>query len=225
MKKWAIYLATFLGVAAMPVFSAHANGPWFRAFQDYKYPSQAALEHYSWATPATSSTTVLVNGQSVSGFAVNTLGTFVAQPDVPRTISVTFGGSLGSVGGGNVVVAGLNIFGKPILEQLAIGNGQAGSVTTQRAFQSVSSVTLPASLGVSSLVSVGLGSSLGLIRCSDRVGDYVFSEFDSAYETSRGTMKVNSTLVELNTFQPNGTLNGAKRADLFSVQNYRCFGN
>lgn len=59
----------------------------------------------------------------------------------------------------------------------------------------------------------------------DRQGDVSFSEFDGAYETTRGTVRADSTLVSKNLFQPNGTMNGAKRVDLLYIQNYRCYGN
>ncbi len=59
-------------------------------------------------------------------------------------------------------------------------------------------------------------------RCASQAGDYIWSVFNGAYETTRGTMGVSATAIESNTFTPNGTLDGAKDVNLFFVQNFQC---
>jgi hypothetical protein len=221
-KQLKIFFATLFVAAILP--SIAFAGPWHSNFQDQKYPSQVALEHYSWLTPAAASAALLKSGAAVTNAAgTTTVTTFLAQPAVPRNIVITTGGTTASIAAGTAVVTGTNIFGQSISENFTISADQNGATTGSKAFKSVTSVVFPAGDGAGATFSVGTGAKLGIPRCADDAGDYVFSIFDGAYESTRGTFAVDSTHVESNTFTPNGSPNGSKVVQLFYVQNYRCF--
>lgn len=206
--------------------SAFANGPWNRMFQNIKLPTQAVMEHKIWVNPAAASATKLVSAGTAATSLATTFTTFAAQPDFPRNIVITPGGTTANVGAGTAVVTGLNILGKTITENFAITSTQSTATTGVKAFASVSSVTFPATTGSAVTVSIGTGTKMGLIHCTDFAGDYVFSMFGGAYDATRGTFVasgVSTPAVESNTFAPNSAADGAHNVDLFYVQNFRCY--
>lgn len=210
---------------ALP-FTANALGPWNRFMQDAKFPSQAMLDHYIWANPVLGSSTVFVNAGVASNGSASNFTSFRGQPDFPRNVTITPGGTTVSiVASGTAVVSGLNIFGKAISENFAISANQSTISTGSKAFASVSSVTFPQTLGLGATVFIGVGTKFGISRCVDFAGDYVFSMFGGVYDSTRGTMAANATAVESNTFQPNSSVDGAHNVDLFYIENFRCFGN
>lgn len=222
MKKF------FLALLALTMSTAaFANGPWYRSFQDYKFPTQAILEHYSWGSPIVATAAQLVSGGTLTTSQANTLSTFAHQPDYPRNVTITPTGTTANVGACTAVVSGTNIYGKAITENFSISSTQSTATTGNKAFASLTSVLFPSACTTGSgvTVNVGVGSKLGIIRCADDAGKYVFSEFNLAYETTRGTFATNATAVESNTFAPNGTMDGTKQVDLYYVENFRCYPN
>lgn len=219
-------LKIFLMTTGLVAFSlvALANGPWDVKQQDLKLPSQASLEHYKWAGPALGTSVYMSSPTPLVSGSPTTISVFSAQPDVPRNIVLTPAGTT-AIGAGTAVVSGLNIFGKAISENYTISANQSSASTGSKAFKSVSSVSFPAATGNGSTVSVGVGSKLGLIRCLDDAGKYVFSEFGGAYDSTRGTQAISSTAVESNTFSSNSALNGSSAVDLYYIQNFRCYPN
>lgn len=221
MKTFKVFLAVVFATLLIP--TAYANGPWNRFFQDAKMPTQAMLEHYQWLDPALSQTVLSAGAANIN--LPTTFSTFAAQPDFPRNIVITPTGSTGSVVAGTGVVTGTNIYGKVITENFSFTNAQSTATTGSKAFKTVTSVLFPAPNNTGVTVNVVTGIKLGIPRCMDVAGNYVFSEYEGVYETSRGTAAVNSTAVESNTFQANGTLDGAHDVDYFYVQNFRCYPN
>ena len=228
-------MKNFIAVALLLAFSvtAEANGPWYRAPQDYKFPTQAAQEHMLWVTPLLGLTTAafaaMAPGTSTLNMGVTTTFTnFKTQPDFPRNVVLTPTGSTGAIASGTAVVTGTNIFGKTITENFAITAAQNTATTGNSAFKSITSIVFPAVTpggGNFEQLAVGYGSKLGMTRCTKHAGDYDFSEIGGVFETTRGTMGSSSTLVEANTFSPNGAMDGTKDVDLFYVQNFVCYGN
>jgi len=215
----------FILIAALTAQSAFANGPWQVFFQNAKFPTQASLEHYTWVSPVAGASTVVASGSALNNGSATSITTFAGQPDYPRNITIGFGGSTGSVGAGTAVVTGTNIFGKTISENFSISAHQTTTTTGSDAFKTVSSVSIPATSSGGATVYVGVGSKLGITRCASSAGDYDWSIFNGAFETTRGTFSTDASHVELNTFVPNGTMDGTKNVELFFVQNYECYGN
>lgn len=205
------------------VFTQNISHAAIRPFyQDVKLPTQAMLEHVTLTAPVAASSTLLKNAAAANNGASTTISSFSAQPDVARNIVITPGGTTANVGAGTAVVSGTNVFGKSISENFTISAAQSSASTGSKAFKTVTSVVFPATTGASVTISVGTGSKLGMPRCLNHAGEYVFSEFAGAYDSTRGTMAVNATAVESNTFIPNSSLDGSSNVDVFYVQNFRC---
>lgn len=212
----------FMIIALFVATSANA-GPWKVYFQDAKFPTQAMVEHKHWHNPALGAAQTILNAGQTNVMTSTVFSTFAAQPDFPRNLVITPGGTTTQVGAGTATVTGKNIFGQTITEDFTISAQQAGATTGNKAFASISSVLFPATTAGFVTVTITAGDKLGVHRCHDTVGKYVFSEFNGAFETSRGTFVKDATHVESNTFVPNGTMDGAKDVDFYSVENFRCY--
>jgi hypothetical protein len=191
-------------------------------YRDLKPASQAMLEYQRIATPVLANTTRLKALTATSATLTTTISTFVAQPDVPRNITVTTGGTTADCKAANVTVSGTNFYGAAISEALAIADNQAGSTSGAKAFKTVTSVSIPAQDGAGCTYSVGVGDVLGLKSCMKQAGDVAWAVFDGAYEATRPTCLADASHVESNTCDINGTLNGSKNVDLYYVQNFAC---
>lgn len=91
-----------------------------------------------------------------------TITTGIVNPDVPRALSVTAGGTTAQVQTSSVIVTGLNVEGKTITESFAFAQAVGGTVNGLKAFKSVSSVFVPAQLGAGVTYAVGTQNVLGL---------------------------------------------------------------
>lgn len=215
-------MTKFFTILFVMLFSLTANAALQRFYQDAKLPTQAMLEHLSVANPAAASATLLTNAGAATNGSATTFSSFSAQPDFPRNIVITTGGTTANVGAGTAVVSGTNYFGKAISENFTISSAQNGATTGSKAFKSVSSVVFPAATGTGVTVSIGTGVKLGMPRCLDDAGKYVFSEFGGVYDATRGTMAVSASAVESNTFSDNSAPDGAHNVEVFYVQNFKC---
>lgn len=84
----------------------------------------------------------------------------ITQPDVPRNLTVSCTNN--AAPSGNVVIEGVSAKGTPISETFTIVPG--GTATGNRAFATISKITIPATVdgGSADTVSVGIGSKMGL---------------------------------------------------------------
>ena len=94
-----------------------------------------------------------------SASAVQTITTGITNPDVPRVLAVTTGGSGASAG--NILITGVNVEGKPITDTIAINTG-GGQNVGSLVFKRVTSVTIPVALGASGTITVDTTNKLGL---------------------------------------------------------------
>ena len=96
---------------------------------------------------------------STAGAATNqTITAGITQPDVPRVLAVTIGGS--GEASGTVTVTGYNVEGKQITDSFPYTT--TGQVLGNLVFAFVSSVFLPAALGASATVTVDTTNKIGL---------------------------------------------------------------
>jgi hypothetical protein len=207
-----------IGVEAAPVQ---------RLFQDVKLPTQKVIEHQSWAAPAAGNTTLLVtaNAGPISAAAV-VLSTFSAQPDFARNLTVIADGTVSNdLNACVVTVSGLNINGHAITETFSFSLHTLATVTGNKAFKTVSSISWPASCeggGFSVKWWLGSGVKMGLKRCMANAGDVIKDLLDGASATV-GTYAVSASAVESNTNTLNTTPNASHNYDSYFMQNYQCF--
>jgi hypothetical protein len=194
--------------------------------RDLKPASQVMLEKQDFGTPVAASATRLSSGVAgPTSAAAATISSFTLQPDVPRNIVITPGGTTGDVESCVITVSGTNYFGATITETFTFAADASTAQTGSKAFKTVSSVAFPASCesgGFAATWSVGVGEKIGLKRCMANAGDWVWSEVAGAYEATRATIAASASAVESNTADFNGTMNGSNRFLGFFVQNFAC---
>lgn len=156
---------------------------------------------------ATSATAVLPATATV--VAGTTITSGITNPDVPRNLTITTGGTTANIAAGNVTITGTNVEGKVIVEEFAMADNLDGSVTGNKAFKTVTSIQFPAADGTAATISVGTGAKLGLNHrlMPDKTSMVVIQ--DTAIDGSSPTLQaapsgstVHGTVVELNTVTP-----------------------
>lgn len=184
------------------------------------------VEKQTFTNPIALSTSYIVSGTAgATSAAVASLSTFTNQPDVPRVLLITPGTSTVDVGTCTITVSGTNFLNQSISEDFTFTNNTSGGKAGAKAFKTVSSASWAASCEDGSFAatwSIGVGESLGLKNCLDSAGHIVQSTIDGTKEATAATMAVNASVVESNTADFNGTMNGASDFELFYFQNFRC---
>ena len=218
----------FLVMLAVVCFSITSEAQSVRRlFQDVKLPTQGVIEQQAHTDLLAASTTRVVSGTAggVSAAAV-TLSTFSAQPDSPRNLVITPGGTTTDIEACDIVVTGTNIFDRTITETFSFLANASGATTGAKAFKTVTSVLFPAdceSGGFAATWSIGIGEKIGLKRCMSEAGAWVQSSTNGAYESTRATVVADADEVEKNTADFNGTMNGSNDFKSYFIQNYGCF--
>lgn len=135
--------------------------------------------------------------------------TAITDPDVPRNVTATAGGTAGDIKAIQVIVAGTNVWGQAITETLpAFTVNTAGTVTGSKAFATVTSITIPAHDGTGATTAVGTGAKLGLPTTLSR--DTVVAAYhNGAKEGTPPTVAVDSDEVEKNTVTLATALDGS----------------
>lgn len=220
MKQIALFFLTLIAVAVIP--TANAAGPWQRMPSNIKLPSQQVIEAQLWVNPAAASSTYYKSGGALTNGSATTF-TGLTAPDYARNVVLTPGGTTANIGAGTAVVTGTAINGKVISENFTISAAQSSASTGSKAFATITSVQFPAATGSGATLSIGTGTKLGLKRCVADAGNYGWSSFGGAYDSTRGTLAADAANMEGNTFISNSSLDGAHNVQLFYVQNYACY--
>lgn len=195
-------------------------------YRDLKPASQVMLERQDFGTPVAASATQLSNGVAgPTSAAAASITSFSAQPDVPRNIVITPGGTTLDVESCVITVSGTNFFGRSITETFTFAADASTAQTGSKAFKTVTSVAFPASCESGTFAatwSVGVGEKIGMKRCMAIAGDWAWSSVGGAYETTRATVVADADEVEKNTADFNGTMDGSARFLGTFVQNFAC---
>lgn len=147
-----------------------------------------------------------------------TITTALTNPDMARNISATAGGTGANITAVAVTVNGTDMYGNVISETLPVFTAATpGTVTGSKAFQTVTSVVIPAN-GTGVTTAIGVGAKFGLPAKLSR-NTVIFTFQDNVRETFAGaTVAVDSTHLESNTVTFVGTPNGTHTyiADYFN---------
>lgn len=213
-------------VAVMSVSNAWAIQQEIRQ-RDLKLPTQQMVEKQSISNPSAANSNGVLSGHAgATSQAAVTVSSFAGQPDVPRNLVVTPGGTTAHVGDCDLVVIGDDMYGDPLLEVFAFAPAQATAITGSLAFRTVSEIIFPGSCetgGAAATWSVGLGEKLGLKRCMDyahhlfHAGVIVGSVGESVGRTVAAGQSVASSSVDFN-----ASMNGSNDFEVFFFQNFIC---
>ena len=113
--------------------------------------------HHRKKVSAATAAAVLSSTAGTTSQQVITAG--ITNPDVPRVLAITTGGS--GISAGNVVLTGYNVEGKLITDTIAM-NTSGGQTLGTLVFKRVTSVTIPAALGASGTLTVDTTNKIGL---------------------------------------------------------------
>ena len=141
------------------------------------------------------------------------ISTGITNPDVPRVITLTPGGTTGDIRAGVVEVHGTNVEGKSISEEFTFSANQSSIVTGRKAFKTVTSIEYPPQDGASATLDVGYSNALGVNHAlpSSETTVKVFSATTvggALTLQNAPTLSLNEQTVELNTVTPATTPNG-----------------
>jgi len=190
--------------------------------QDITLPSQKMLEYQSVDAPLTADVdAILEDHPGATSASAVTVTSFLAQPDVPRNITITPTGTTDDVAAGNVVVNGLDARGNVISENFAfLANASTATVGT-KAFSQVTSIVFPPEDSpFGATWDVGFGNKLGLTKCLDSAAFVIKAFIGSTAETV--TVTSSASDLSANGFTPTNVPNGTRVYELLYVQNFRC---
>ncbi len=140
--------------------------------------------------------------------ASDILTTGITNPSVPRNITATAGGTTGDIKAVQVIVEGTNYNGDVITETLpAFTADTAGTVTGNKAFKTVTKITIPPHDGTGATTAIGFGSKLGLpYKLAHNTCLEAF--IDNEKEGTAPTVATSETAIESNTITLNTSLSG-----------------
>jgi hypothetical protein len=170
-------------------------------------------ETHKKVSAATSNAVLAATATVVAG---RTITSGITNPDVPRNLTITTGGTTANIAAGSVVIYGTNIEGKPISENFTMADNLNGSVTGNKAFKTVTSVVFPAADGTAATISVGTGAKLGLNHrlVPDKssivvIQDTAIDGTAPALQSAPSASSINGDQLELNTITPATTPDGS----------------
>jgi len=150
-----------------------------------------------------------------SSSAATTVTSSITDPDVPRNLTVTAGGTAGDIAAGNVTITGTNVEGKVITEDFAITVDTAGTITGNKAFKTVTSILIPQQDGAAATYAIGVGSKIGLnhrLASTAGTGTVRIVSITTAgvktLQSAPSAVASSATLVESNTVTPSTLPNG-----------------
>lgn len=167
-----------------------------------------------WPSPAAASTTAIHAAVTDTGVEVE-VTTGITDPDCPRALSATAGGTAGDIKAIQVVVAGTNILGEAISETLPVFTvDTAGTVSGALAFATVTSITIPAHDGTGATTAVGTLKILGLPDAA-AVRLVESAILNGTVEGTLPTLVKDADEIEKNTLSTNSSLAGTELAVRF----------
>lgn len=187
----------------------HTDGPiLFRNMHSYTF----GYTETSKKVASASTTAVLAATAGATSIVTTTLG--ITNPDVPRNLTVTAGGTTAQILDSLITINGYNIEGKPISETFRFAAAGTGTVTGVKAFKTVTSVVIGQQGGSAATFSVGTGNKLGinhrLFNQNTTVKVYTQSAAYGAYTLQNApTVVSNEGPIENNTVTPATTPNGS----------------
>lgn len=169
---------------------------------------------------AGTATAVLAATSTVVAGTLITTG--ITQPDVPRCLILTTGGTTADIAAGAVEIIGRNIEGKVITESFVMADNLNGTVTGIQAFKSITSIRFPAADNTGATIAIGTTNKLGLnhrlVPGKTAIGVISDADIDGTAPIQQGAptaSTVDAEEVEYNTVTPVTTPNGTTFLTIF----------
>jgi len=158
------------------------------------------------AKATVASTTGIHAAITCSATEVTAVTTAITNPSVPRNITATAGGTAGSIKAVQVTITGTNYADEVITEDLpAFTVDTVGTVTGNKAFKTVTGISIPAMDGAGATVAIGFGEKLGLpYKLAHNT--VLFTFLDNVKEGTAPAVATSATALESNTIDLNSAL-------------------
>jgi len=167
------------------------------------------IRRQAWTNVAAATTDTALNDQATSASVTTTATTFLAQPDFPRNVVITPGGTTTDVAAGDYIITGTNIRDEVITETIAIAANASTAQTGNKAFKTLTSILFPVQDGADATFDVGYGVKLGLDRKMSG-NEVLLATVGGVYETTRPTVAASSSAIESNTISTNTAPDGSR---------------
>lgn len=155
-----------------------------------------------FAAPAAAGNTNVHAAITLPSSGTTVVTTAITNPAVPRTIRLK--GNQSTTQGLVVTIAGTDILGNTISEDVTMGGAFATPTDSTKAFATVTSITVPTRGGASDTISVGFGAALGLDCYCDVHSFKGFYDATQVYSYTYSTTDISLNVVTLA-----ATLNGS----------------
>ena len=172
-------------------------------------PDEGKIAHLKWtAAQAATADTDGVHAAVTDNGAAQTITTGITNPPCARNITATAGGTAGDIKAVQVLITGTNMLDEVITESLPVFTvDKAGTVVGNKAFKTVTSITIPAMDGTGATVSIGFGDKLGLPYLLSH-NTLLMTFLNNVLEGTAATIAMSATAIESNTIDLNSALNG-----------------
>jgi hypothetical protein len=160
----------------------------------------AFLAHFQVdPTLATAASTTGIHAAVTDTGVDQVITTGITQPSVPRNITATAGGTATSIKAIQVTITGTNYLDQVITEIIpAFTVDTAGTVTGNKAFKTITSITIPAHDAVTATTAVGFGEKLGIPYLLT-FNSVLAASIGNVREATAPTVTVSPTAIESNT--------------------------
>lgn len=166
------------------------------------------LVEFSLGSPALGVAEEIV-ANAIAVTSTTTVATLAGQPDVARNLQIDANSSatLADVSSGSIAIAGTNIHGESISENVSQAANSSGPWQSTLAYLTVTSITFPAQDGTGAAFEVKRGAKLGLpaTLTSNRV---LLATLAGVAESTQPTVTTDADEVEKNLIQLNSALAG-----------------
>lgn len=160
-------------------------------------------------SPALGTTTAVHAAVTDTG-AQQVITTGITNPDVPRNITATAGGTAADIKAIQVIVNGTDASGASISETLpAFTVDTAGTVTGSKAFKTITSITIPAHDGTGATTAVGTGAKLGVPDRLPGRNNVLAAYLNGVKEGTAPTVVADASNLSGNTVTLSSALNGS----------------
>lgn len=168
------------------------------------------------AVNATAANTGGIHAAVVDTGAQQVIITNITNPSAPRNITATAGGTATDIKAIQVIIEGTNYNDEPITETLpAFTVDTAGTVQGNKAFKTITKITIPAHDGLGATTSIGFGEKLGLpYKLAHNT--VLTAYLDNVKEATAPTVVTDAAIIENNTIDLNSSLSG-KTVDVYLI--------
>lgn len=103
-----------------------------------------------------------IHAAITSSFSAQTITTSITDPDVPRVLAVTPGGTDTDIGNGVITITGTNVEGATITDTFQLVDADTTQIVGTKAFKTVTSIAVPACEGTAATFTIDTTNRLGL---------------------------------------------------------------